>query len=418
MRVSVYTRRLAVVAVAVVTLSTGTAAFAAPAANNVPAGMVTAGQANQPIHAADPVGIKARAKDVPACKTRCVRVEPAPASSVPAASVRRLARSAAAADTNFVPWPDWCDTNINQGIFYDRTEACESRAIDLQTIQYNDDEEVLVGELLIAFVSYSYLSTTSSSWVHEVLTQAMSGWGDATGAAVTAVAESDFGCRSQGYTFDGGAMLPFHTARTGVADFTAASTATGSIGYCTTEWSLIFDVPTYNLWEEDLPTVQVRCDNATGGASSPGCVFPDYPSALIYSISANPSMALHVFEAQQSGLPGGSYDAPLTRNTDDILNDANREEACGDAPSITGLSCDEYPPASSQQGLAFEEGADRRTSEGCYFDDLPIDETGPYGVSVCMIDGADQDAQGGLNSQFYRSNRVLDGDPFVIFLSN
>ena len=418
MRVSVYTRRLAVVAVAVVTLSTGTgtAAFAAPGAHNVPAGMVTAGQADKPLHAPDPVDIKAKPKAT-TCKTRCVRVGPAPAPAVTSASVRKLAKSAAAADTGFVAWPDWCDTNVNQGIFYDRTEACESLGITLQTINIVDDEEIVVGEIVLVFVSYSYLSTTSASWVHEVQTQALSAWGDATLAAVTAVAESDFGCRPQGYTFNGGAMLPLHTARQGVADFTAASTATGSVGYCTTEWSLIFDVPTYNFWELDLPTVQVRCDNATGGTSSPGCVFPDYPAALIYSISAHPSLALHVFEAQQSGLPGGSYDAPLSRNTDEILNDANREEACGDALTIAGLSCDEYPPASSQQGLAFEEGAGRRTSEGCYFDDLPINQTGPYGVSVCMIEEGDQDAQGGLNSQFYRANRVLDGDPFVIFLS-
>ena len=72
MRVSVYTRRLAAVAVAVVTLSTGTAAVAAPGANNVPSGMVTAGRANQPIHAADPVGVKAKAQAAPAGKTRCV----------------------------------------------------------------------------------------------------------------------------------------------------------------------------------------------------------------------------------------------------------------------------------------------------------------------------------------------------------
>jgi hypothetical protein len=86
-----------------------------------------------------------------------------------------------------------------------------------------------------------------------------------TAAAVTAVTESDFGCRSQGYTFSGGAMLPLHTARTGVADFTAAGTATGSIGYCTTEWSLIFDIPGCNLWGLDLPTVQVRTARRRAG---------------------------------------------------------------------------------------------------------------------------------------------------------
>jgi hypothetical protein len=31
-----------------------------------------------------------------------------------------------------------------------------------------------------------------------------------------------------------------------------------------------------------------------------------------------------------------------------------------------------------------------------------------------MVNKTQQDAQGGLNSQFYRRNRVLTGDPFIV----
>ncbi len=34
-----------------------------------------------------------------------------------------------------------------------------------------------------------------------------------------------------------------------------------------------------------------------------------------------------------------------------------------------------------------------------------------------MIARGDNDAQGGLNTQFFRSQRVLDGDPFQISIS-
>jgi hypothetical protein len=35
-------------------------------------------------------------------------------------------------------------------------------------------------------------------------------------------------------------------------------------------------------------------------------------------------------------------------------------------------------------------------------------------VSVCMIAEGDQDAQGGMHTQFFRRERVLDGDPIRI----
>jgi hypothetical protein len=40
--------------------------------------------------------------------------------------------------------------------------------------------------------------------------------------------------------------------------------------------------------------------------------------------------------------------------------------------------------------------------------------TGPTGVSVCMITATENNAQGGLNTQFFRVERVLDGDPFRV----
>jgi hypothetical protein len=416
MRLTVHTRRLAFVAVAVLALSTGTAAGASAApstaiAHRVTPGMVTAGKAGTPIHADAPASIGTKANAAPACTTSCMRLEQRPATTA--------AKPGAARPADLpVKWPDWCTELADTGINYTRTDACESRSMVLQTFMIVDGEETQTGELDFDVVSYSFVSTVSSSWVHEVFITSTGGWGDALGAAVTGLATSDFGCTTQDYSFENGAMLPFGNLRSGEADIASPSTAAGAIGFCTTQWTLLFDTPTYVPVSLDLTMIPVRCDNDTAGASGPGCVFPDYPSALIYSWSANPSLATHVYQAQQSGLPGGTYDAPLTRNTDDTLADANYQDACGDARSITGLSCDEYPVKSSQQGLAFETGGDRRTFPGCAFDDLPENETGPLGVSVCMINVADQNAQGGLNTQFYRANRVLDGDPFVILLSS
>lgn len=156
----------------------------------------------------------------------------------------------------------------------------------------------------------------------------------------------------------------------------------------------------------------IRCDNATAGTTSTGCVVPWYAAAVIYTRSSYPSLASHVERAQASGLPGATFAAPLTRTTNQAVQDTNRNLACGDAPSISGLSCDEYPPAVGYQGLSA--GGTRRTVTGCNFG-LPSG-TGPAGVSVCMITATENNAQGGIHTQFFRSWRVLDGDPFRVLI--
>ncbi|MFJ4770758.1 hypothetical protein ACIP88_16810 [Streptomyces uncialis] len=89
----------------------------------------------------------------------------------------------------------------------------------------------------------------------------------------------------------------------------------------------------------------------------------------------------------------------------------NRRLACGDAPSVHLKSCDEYPIARSQQGLS--SGGARRSFTGRNFNRVPAG-TGPRGASACMIKDGENKAQGGLNTQFFRGQRVLNGDPFQI----
>lgn len=81
---------------------------------------------------------------------------------------------------------------------------------------------------------------------------------------------------------------------------------------------------------------------------------------------------------------------------------------------MEGKSCDEYPVATSKQGLS--RGGTRRTFDDCGFPDIPSG-TGPTGVSICMITARDNNSQGGSNTQFYRSERVLDGDPFRVTIT-
>ncbi|MEU4217321.1 hypothetical protein [Actinoplanes sp. NPDC026623] len=160
---------------------------------------------------------------------------------------------------------------------------------------------------------------------------------------------------------------------------------------------------------------EISCDNAVGANGSRparvGCVVPWFPAQVLYSRSSYPALAAHVSQAQGSGLPGTGFANPLNRNVDTATTNLNRSRACGDAPSISGKSCDEYPLASTYQGLAF--GGTRRTFAGCNIN-APTNVTGPIGASACMITASENNAQGGVMAKFYYDYRVLGGDPFRV----
>jgi hypothetical protein len=162
---------------------------------------------------------------------------------------------------------------------------------------------------------------------------------------------------------------------------------------------------------------EIRCGNATGAngfrPARVGCVVWWYASAVLYSRSSYPSLASHVSRAQASGLPGAGFTNPLIRNTDEASTNRNRQLACGDAPSIPGRNCDEYPLASTSQGLDF--GGTRRTFDGC--DINAPRATGPGGASACMITASENFAQGALMARFYYDERVLHEDPYRVLVT-
>ena len=339
--------------------------------------------------------------------------------SPPKGHVPRL--KSAASPMDLVPVPDWCLSHAYQGIYAIRTEACAISTTKLVTRQLQPDGTFLVtGEIYFDVYNYTYGSTFVGNWTHEVQVSAYDGWGDAQETVLSATARavySDYyhapaSCSVDDYSFESWSLLPYDSIRWGQSTFTTTATAAGAIGYCQTIWDLLFTTPGYTDAGGPLSMDEMRCDTATLGRSDTGCVVPWYPSELVYSQSATPELASHVSQAQASGLPGAGFSNPLYRTNRDDVQKTNRSRACDDAPSIAAKSCDEYPFATTYNGLWA--GGTRRTFDGCNFD-LP-QQTGPTGVSVCMIAVSDQSSQGGTNNAFYRSQRVLDDDPFVVHI--
>ncbi|MFC8449462.1 hypothetical protein [Kitasatospora sp. NPDC057223] len=262
-------------------------------------------------------------------------------------------------------------------------------------------------------INYEYTDKGLPTWAHQVEAVAYSGWGAALNATVEGAASPSGSCTLASASFPAQPLQPTQTWRIGEAFYNTTATTPGAVGTCTTTWQLTLRTPGgYTPASVNYARDNVRCDNATAGNPKTGCVVPWYPSPVYYSQTTTPDLANHVARAQASGLPGGTFAAPLTRTTNQSVIDANRNAACGDAPSIAGKSCDEYPLASSYQGLTA--GGTRRTFDGCSFN-LP-QQTGPAGVSACMINETDNNSQGGTMSQFYRSERILDGDPYRVLV--
>ncbi|GGV51151.1 NucA/NucB deoxyribonuclease domain-containing protein [Streptomyces spectabilis] len=197
----------------------------------------------------------------------------------------------------------------------------------------------------------------------------------------------------------------------GESFFDTTATAAGTKGKCGTGWTMTAKNPPYNDVTFSSTFKEFRCDNATAGRDEVGCVVPWYPSKLKCSKARTPDLARHVTLAQNSGLP-----KRLHRTTSKSVIDDNRDKACGDRPSVSGKSCDEYPIATSKEGL--NAGGKRRTFNGCSYSDIPSG-SGSKGASAsaCAIAEFDNKSQGGTNTQFFRAERVLQGDPFDVVIT-
>ncbi|WP_185843713.1 hypothetical protein [Streptomyces sp. WAC 05379] len=319
------------------------------------------------------------------------------------------------ADAQFaaVAPPQWCEDA--QGVVYaTRTQACRIDGVLYHTWVERNGVRTTTGEANLLLINYSYGSTSDSRIAHQLDVTAFSGWGDALKGSYSGTARVGYSCTKESGSFTTKPIQPLNQWHTGEAFFDSTATAAGAAGECGTGWNLTFTNPGYTSSSYVVPVFrQFRCDNNTAGRTDPGCVVPWYASAVYYSQAANPDLASHVSRAQASGLPGATFEAPLTRTTDPAVNQTNRDRACGDAPSVNGKSCDEYPVASSKQGLSA--GGTRRTFDGCGFPGIPAGQ-GPTGVSVCMITAAENNSQGGLHSAMYRSERVLQDDPFRVIV--
>lgn len=324
---------------------------------------------------------------------------------------------------SIVDWPDICAQSLAaNGVIYgdSRQRACRQFPAILTTSRTTNGVTTITGEAFLNFLDLTYSDPNSGTWHHQTGVYATSAsYGDAASANVSAVSTVVGVCSAQSESFATGPIKPFNQVRNGELVVATDATTVGAVSTCVTRWSYGFVIGGYPNVTTTNEMNEVRCDNASGASRNRpvrvGCVIPWFPEAVIYSRSLYPSLASHVSRAQGSGLPGATLANPLTRSTDAGVEATNRRLACGDAPSIAGRSCDEYPLATTRNGMAF--GGSRRTFAGCDIN-APTNGSGPTGASACMITDSENSAQGGLMSGFYYDWRVLDGDPYRVLIGS
>lgn len=328
---------------------------------------------------------------------------------------------------DILPLPQYCIDNAGDGYWYGyREEACVVANFKVTVTRLPDN--AVIGEMYFNEYRYTYGSSTYTTVAQQVQVSMYSGWGEISGTTVGGTAECTGACTLVSSDFP---LQPvaLDTCPGGEAYLRTTATASGSIGYMNGVFKYRFFNPNWtgsggatNEIVTDYPTV--RCDNAVPGTTIAGCVYPDWAGYYSYSLSGPyTELAQHIRDAQQSGLPGaypgtGPNSTPLTRLIDSTKQAANRSLACPSSwPRPTGKSCDEYPMASTHQG-ASTGGGTGRTFSWCSISALPTGVTGPTGWSSCMID-ANHNSLGGsdMDTFLYRDQRILDSDPFFIYIA-
>ena len=295
----------------------------------------------------------------------------------------------------------------------DRFTSCGDTPFELDDILISDDgTETITGTFTFDDLQWISFSGTSLTWTHGMITNTFTGTGDLAGgfdaevssecslAGSICAALSQTDPDPQSVAITDNSSYDFEWLE---SDGGSASNSIGGEdfmeGFLAAAWTA--DTPDGGFAEAvDGGDLAGRCDSVI--TTSNGCVDEVFVPIVLYDSTSNPNIepvAKHVFDTQNGGLTmawgadpnvvaNGEY---LTRNMSEADNDANRQAACGDVSVPTGDSCDEFPLASTYQGAFFNSD-----------------------FSTAIVPQSANDSQGGIMSSFYGSNRVVDGDQFLV----
>ncbi|WP_275820702.1 NucA/NucB deoxyribonuclease domain-containing protein [Streptantibioticus ferralitis] len=291
-----------------------------------------------------------------------------------------------------------------------RTTNCYTERFRIDLILITDGVPEQVGEADFTTRSVTTLNTTGLNWSESFTVSAANLYGEAQTTPIS-MSLLEFTKPNTQETATGGLSGPFTLSST--------KPTSGTIEYSSkvNKMQAVWDATHYVLdgppppgFQDPIATGYVgpewRCDdqfwsrNGRRRNKAPGCVFPFqaatdagilFPSKMF----GLPGIRQNIATVQQNGVHIGrpGYGVPLHRTTEAQKN-ANRAAVCDKLkPPSPGLSCDEYPFASTAEGGTFY---------------------APPNRGIAWVPQAEQNQQGGYLSAFYSQNRILPGDPFYM----
>jgi hypothetical protein len=351
-------------------------------------------------------------------QTTCLQVMPVARRLTTAQLSAQVAHATAALPPTIVAYPSWCVSVPDRVTIGLRNSACRPDTVEIDVTRVVGGVPTLVGYMFASTIEWHYGNPARTNIVSQMGLAPFFGQGEYTGISVSGVPASRPGCTAGASSFPSQGLTLNTGYKSGAAEFVSTATATGARAICNARWTLTFTKVGATSGSGNFDFGVFRCDNAIIN-KAPGCVVPWAAEVMTFSSAKNPNLVTHIRKAQQSGLPGAVNVSTLTRTTNATIASTNYSRACSGKPSVTGKSCDEYPFKTSTQGLASIPDWQnwRRSFTGCSWNALVNGQTGAKGVSVCMVPVEEQQSQGGIVGGFYKSWRVLNADPFYVFVS-
>lgn len=323
--------------------------------------------------------------------------------------------STSSSTDSVLPLPNWCTQAPVGTRLSSRVQSCEIDAVYVSKIQYDSNGNGQeVGRAYINYYNWQYTAFDIPTVAHQFGFSVYQIQGDVSGMTLSGTGACNGSCVTQTPASIPDAPIVLGQWQEASGGYGPIDTNTSSVYYLSTNSTLsaTLNGVTSSTSASDF---SVRCDNAAGGSSpKPGCAIWFAPGVAEYSRTKLPTFTTHVSQALASGLHGGNVYDPVHRTTDETRKAANRSAACGNPPSVPGLSCDEYPFASTYERAA--SGGTARSFPNCLFLDPPA--TGSVGYSRCMISATENLSAGATLVNVYTGQRVLDGDPLFVSITN
>ncbi|MER6789380.1 DNA/RNA non-specific endonuclease [Streptomyces sp. NPDC000658] len=274
----------------------------------------------------------------------CVTVAPAPRKAKPRTGV---AAAAAAAGS--------CDVTSPGNYSYERFSYCVTGITVTYILRNANGAEIGRGTLAVS--TSADLSATATTWSERVTVTMTGAAGDVVALNAKLRASCDAGCTATKTAPWYGGGLTLGQTLTGTVTYSSPRTAGSSASFYTS-YAMYVTSPGATAVDPNASwknARQIRCDDAVGGTSAPGCAVPSVMAVVpLKATSADAGGAVAAYGWAQKSLNGawGRKGSPLTRSTSGVTDRA--AATCGGFTAQPELvdtdTCADFPFGEAKEG--------------------------------------------------------------------